>query len=252
MFAENINDKQRLAGGQVLDIINESHCPLCLKDFKTPRILPCLDTFCEECLSTYISSRRTQNSFACPTCKRFTESQRKEETYKNTAAIFPLNAIAESLVSTDEAKPEQYCDRCKTQNDNSSLATSFCVACKEYFCDGCVKSHTSFKALADHMIIQKNDPSIKLASSFKHVLNCTNHPDKVLDQFCRDHNCTCCSICFEKVHQHCQNVLKLSSYAQAKLKITSSREILIDLREVERQLQSFIDINEKQIYFRKE
>ncbi|KAL3836118.1 hypothetical protein ACJMK2_021569 [Sinanodonta woodiana] len=244
----NPKSKSNQKGGQDLEDLKECNCPLCLKDFKTPRILPCLDTFCEECLLTYITGRRIQNSFACPICKILTESHSKEDISKNFAAIFPLNAIAESLVSTEgKTKPEQYCDRCKVGNDHSSPATSFCIACSEYFCDGCVQSHTSFKALADHKIIQKNDPSIKLASSLKHVLNCTNHPDRVLEQFCRDHNCTCCSICFEKTHKRCLNALTLSSYAQEKLKNSSSHEIPIYLQEVSRQLQSCVDINEKQI-----
>ncbi|KAL3836120.1 hypothetical protein ACJMK2_021571 [Sinanodonta woodiana] len=227
-------------------------CPLCLKNFKTPRILPCVDTFCEECLSAYISSARIHNCFACPTCKTSITPPNKGDSYKSWAAIFPLNAIAMPLSCADEAKSEEYCERCKAENDKSILATSFCVVCKEYFCDGCVKSHKSFKALKRHMIIQKNGPSIKLMSSLRHVLNCTKHPEKDLDQFCKDHSCACCAICVEKLHKGCANALKLSSYAQEKLKITSSPEILSSLHEVETQLERFIDINEKQIYLLQE
>ncbi|KAL3836121.1 hypothetical protein ACJMK2_021572 [Sinanodonta woodiana] len=231
----------------VVDKSKEYYCPLCLKDFKMPRILPCLDTFCEECLSACIPNSRIHYGFGCPICKTSTALPSKGEANKNWPAIFPLNTITELMASNDQAKEEEYCNRCKMENGSSTLATSFCVVCKEYFCDGCVKFHMSFKALADHKIILKNDPYIKLASSLKHVLNCKHHSEKNLDMFCKDHNCECCSTCFEQIHHQCSNCLKLSSYAHKKLQQKPTREILLHLREMESQLERFIGIKEKQL-----
>ncbi|KAK3579746.1 hypothetical protein CHS0354_002397 [Potamilus streckersoni] len=226
-----------------VDKSKEWYCPLCLKDFKMPRILPCLDTFCEECLSADIPNSRIHSGFACPTCRKSTVPPSQGELNKSWPVIFPLNAIIEALGSRDEAKGGEYCNRCNMENGSSTLATSFCVMCKEYSCDGCVKFHMSLKALADDRIIQKNDPYIKLASSLKQVLNCANHPEKHLDQFCKDRNCSRCSICFEKMHQHCSDCLQLSSYAQEKLKHAPPREILLNLRELEK--QKIVDESEK-------
>ncbi|KAJ8312779.1 hypothetical protein KUTeg_010152 [Tegillarca granosa] len=51
-------------------------CPICLETFKTPRTLPCLHTFCQTCLSSFITSCFKQNKrafgFECPVCRAAT------------------------------------------------------------------------------------------------------------------------------------------------------------------------------------
>jgi hypothetical protein len=46
--------------------------PICLEILKTPKNLPCLHTFCEKCIGTYITSlldRDKNQSTECPVCK---------------------------------------------------------------------------------------------------------------------------------------------------------------------------------------
>jgi hypothetical protein len=43
-------------------------CGLCLKKFREPRLLPCFDSFCKECLSVYIDAKGNGKTFSCPLC----------------------------------------------------------------------------------------------------------------------------------------------------------------------------------------
>ncbi|XP_061189387.1 tripartite motif-containing protein 2-like [Saccostrea echinata] len=46
-------------------------CSICMEHFKKPKALPCLHTFCEDCLRDYIVSRfESVGSFPCPICRQ--------------------------------------------------------------------------------------------------------------------------------------------------------------------------------------
>ena len=41
-------------------------CAICLEQFKDPKVLPCLHSFCHECI---IKLEHTENSITCPECR---------------------------------------------------------------------------------------------------------------------------------------------------------------------------------------
>lgn len=46
-------------------------CSICMEHFKKPKALPCLHTFCEDCLRDYIVSRfESAGQFPCPICRQ--------------------------------------------------------------------------------------------------------------------------------------------------------------------------------------
>ena len=44
-------------------------CSLCLDEFKDPRALPCLHTFCLECLVQLCATSQRNGKFKCPMCQ---------------------------------------------------------------------------------------------------------------------------------------------------------------------------------------
>ena len=45
-------------------------CQLCSKPYRDPRILPCLHSFCTQCLYKEIERSGTKQNMECPTCQR--------------------------------------------------------------------------------------------------------------------------------------------------------------------------------------
>ncbi|KAK6167916.1 hypothetical protein SNE40_021840 [Patella caerulea] len=78
--------------------IQDDHltCTVCMEYFTRPKALPCLHTFCEDCLRDFIYGRgwERQGKFPCPICR--TEAEIPEGGVKN----FPDNHLVTSLSDT--------------------------------------------------------------------------------------------------------------------------------------------------------
>ena len=69
-------------------------CPVCLDTFKRPRSLPCLHTFCTECLQGHIvntSQASLLSAFYCPVCRAQTKPPRAYTQRDTWAEQFPVN-----------------------------------------------------------------------------------------------------------------------------------------------------------------
>ena len=115
-------------------------CSLCHGKLVHPKLLPCIHTFCQACLSRYNSTKNKAEdssiSFRCPECGQPVE---KEE-----SKFLPDNILARRLsfplTSTDHQ--EMQCNKC--QKNELMLEAKFrCVNCCENMCDVCASEHTS-------------------------------------------------------------------------------------------------------------
>jgi len=89
------------------------NCPTCFKKFNTPRILPCLYTFCEECLSIHVKSEIQGGShFVCPICKTPTVPPNTELTAHKWGSAFRLVKVYYSLSELSD-QSDDFCDICE-------------------------------------------------------------------------------------------------------------------------------------------
>ncbi|PIK51934.1 hypothetical protein BSL78_11189 [Apostichopus japonicus] len=59
-----------MAGKVVKDLSEDFlSCCICMNQFKTPKMLPCIHSFCEECIEKY-AAEKDGNKVPCPTCRK--------------------------------------------------------------------------------------------------------------------------------------------------------------------------------------
>ena len=114
----------------LLKLEEQLTCPVCLDHYTNPKTLPCLHSFCQDCLEGLPLDKKNETYYLfCPTCRHCTELP--EEGVGAFPVAFHLNNLKEmqSLlkkidpICSDHGKPlELFCETCDT------VICSYCVA----------------------------------------------------------------------------------------------------------------------------
>lgn len=104
-------------------------CPVCMDLLSNPRALPCMHTFCSDCLTSYITSvckSGGEKGFKCPVCKSFTKPPFKGMNPHSWADNFPLNFALKGLA--DEMKSKKRRDKDVKNQAASDKKTERCTS----------------------------------------------------------------------------------------------------------------------------
>ncbi|WAR01467.1 TRI13-like protein [Mya arenaria] len=140
---------------------NEGHvseeflcCPICTEEYDDPRSLPCLHTFCQNCLADHIEANtrgiQVPKGFDCPKCHQFVDtpnvlqgpsswadttltnqSAQGDELTSITTDCSNIGLIEAVRLRTDGRK----CDPCDRRGEKT-LATTWCENCGEAIKNG--------------------------------------------------------------------------------------------------------------------
>ena len=119
-------------------------CPVCLDLFTNPKTLPCLHSFCQECLEGLPQEREASGDtyyLSCPTCHQRTEVPR--EGVGAFPVAFTLNNLKEitQSIKNKVSDPQQV-----TCNDHDKPLDMFCVTCETVICHYCaIRTHQGHK-----------------------------------------------------------------------------------------------------------
>ena len=125
----------------------EAECPLCLETVNNPKTLPCLHSFCLECLDKHagFARRQLQATIKCPVCQ--TSFQIPEgDSFKNLPTSYHLNQLVDVLALKDSGAQAQKCGSC----DENNTASSYCFVCQNFLCTPCFEAHQRLKATRGH------------------------------------------------------------------------------------------------------
>ena len=125
----------------------EVECGICLERLKSPRVLGCLHSFCEECLHGYVNDR-SDKSLVCPACRDVTAIP--SSGISGLRPDFRANKLLKAL-----EEEEQRQSMCTSTEHNCSLCGSpralvFCTECDMIMCKICSDFHMKIPPCRNH------------------------------------------------------------------------------------------------------
>ncbi|KAL4216600.1 Tripartite motif containing 42 [Mactra antiquata] len=113
---------------------------------------------------------------------------------------------------------ELCCTRCTKEKKNQQ-SVKYCTVCNEYFCGRCLKTHNSFSAMRDHVMVDTYIDAQSSKTAVDKLLAvptelCPHHPMKVIDMYCRSENVVGCNVCFNLNHKNCVDIHYIPKYVK--------------------------------------
>ena len=185
---------------------NITECPICFEPFKKPKALPCLHTFCLECLEKYGEDEVPEAKLPCPFCRQ--EFIIPKDGFKNLPGNFFIEQLSEERKSIRGTLGHGDHDACEICENKDKPVTKHCVDCGQNACDDCVKVHNGIRATRNHKVvliaeIAKHQTLMKSRPTY-----CEEHPDKPLELYCYDCKTPICLMCSAVKHKthHCEEI----------------------------------------------
>jgi len=220
----------------------EAECPLCLDTVKNPKTLPCLHSFCLECLDKLANFARTQlqTTIKCPICQTSFPIP-DTDTFANLPSSFHLNRLVDVLALEDSSVQAQKCNSC----DENNPATSYCFVCQTFMCAPCFQSHQRFKATRGHrnvLIDKLQAQDVQELIGRPEMCSQQFHEDHPLEFYCEDCKVLICLKC--SIVSHNQHLVTDTHKAaqEQKMQMTESlaklkAEILLYENEIKKQTE---------------
>ena len=136
----------------IFRIMDLFECSVCLNDMleRAPRILPCLHSFCTECLQQLINN----NKINCPTCREITEL--KSNDVNELKVNFNLRQMKEQMEGQKEKEQEKPPPGTKTKSlcqiCHQTEALFKCKDCPDLLCEPCKKKHGDVEDFKSHAV----------------------------------------------------------------------------------------------------
>ena len=183
-------------------------CAVCLDIYTEPKTLPCLHSFCQQCLERLpVNPQGNKRFIACPTCR--TSVQLHEPDEESTAAEFPvafqLNNLKEvySLMKKATEPQQVKCDACTVANANG-----YCKDCCKFLCMSCFDVHKAFDVMSNHklsnLVEVATSASQLIPAKQEKAMNCPKHDDplRIFCETCQELICRDCTVRIHRDHEY--------------------------------------------------
>ena len=192
---------------------------------REPRTLPCLHTFCTECIygddqlkrePDRIPNQEPEKSFSCFVCDSKFSGKELNGIPKNFSMERLVSIVKKRrtyLKGTNEKELEKDEDASDftvtcSQCEEGTPATKWCLMCEDAeICDECYKSHCRLKLYKLHKVIKLEE----FIESPGHILNyrplCKIHNTQPLELHCKECHSFSCLYCRDKTLDLCMNQL---------------------------------------------
>ena len=179
-------------------IQEEITCSICGDLFTDPKTIPCLHTFCKQCIEKSIESNKKMASVVCcPLCR----APLPRDDMSSVPTNFTINRLVEIFGKRKDVgrSLQMKCDNC----ENESPAITWCVECETSLCQQCNNTHKTWKAFKFHNTVRVEEfaknPKLVLSTPEKPEA-CKSHSKQALDLYCKTCSSLICRDCTLKDH----------------------------------------------------
>ena len=221
-------------------------CAICLGLYTNPKTLPCLHSFCQQCMEGLPLDRQGDNYFiTCPTCRHRTQLPQSTGAGDFPTA-FQINNLKEvyNLMTKVSGHQQVTCDNCTTTN-----ATGYCKECAKFLCQKCIDVHKNWAPFGDHKITSLDEVAISASQLLpeKQEIKCSAHnePLKIFCGTCEELICHDCTVRIHRDHDydlisdcyliHCQKLE--ASVKSVSDKVTAVTDVLTALIDRENEIR---------------
>ena len=190
-------------------LIEYLQCTLCMEDMQRSCILQCHHSFCVDCLQKYMAQATDPQKMTCPICRKVTNLPDGDLT------TLPPNFFMDNLKDlitkeTDDDIGMIEKDKVSVSADREALVCSledcqgeavmYCTVDQEYLCQLCVDQHASHRFTKKHQTITIEEAIKAKTSSTNSQHPCGQHPNQLLDFYCKTCDTIVCHACINLAH----------------------------------------------------
>ncbi|CAH3026377.1 unnamed protein product [Porites evermanni] len=173
----------------------EAECPLCLDTVNDPKTLPCIHSFCLECLDKHanFARRQLQATIKCPVCQTSFQIP-KGDSFKNLPTSYHLNRLVDVLALKDGGAQAQKCGSC----DENNTASSYCFVCQIFLCTVCFEAHQRLKTTRGHRNVVMEKLKVQDVQELIHrpvICSQQYHENQPLEFYCEECKVLICQKC---------------------------------------------------------
>ncbi|KAI8496458.1 hypothetical protein Bbelb_257570 [Branchiostoma belcheri] len=235
-------------------------CAVCMLHYRDARILPCLHTFCKQCLQEWAAK---QQPLECPTCRK--PVSLPDQGVDGLKINFYVNNLLDFAAVKKGAEPGVPCQVCEGNVEGSK---SWCADCATLMCESCTVVHRKLPSTKDHEVTTEETLRAQGGvSKFQRKRYCNKHKNHELVFYCESCNALVCTACTVVDHRPGKdhNPVEITSVAQTKKETLQGllqdidprlRKIGASIEEVDKKMSKVIhskDAATKQakVYFRR-
>ncbi|XP_070810762.1 E3 ubiquitin-protein ligase TRIM56 [Pituophis catenifer annectens] len=156
-------------------------CTICLGHYCQPKILPCLHSYCQDCLKKLLGGSKRE--LRCPECREPVPLPAGIEGLKTN---FFINGFLDLVPPVEKARAT--CSLCPLiGQDASSVAVSHCIDCADHLCQACALGHRCSRLTHSHLVVDmeayrsgKYNEEVRKRQASR----CKEHKDEDLQYFC--------------------------------------------------------------------
>ena len=210
----------------------EVSCSVCMCTFTDPKQLPCLHSFCLNCLNGIQRTSGVHGKITCPECRKQFDIPRSGNP-SEFPTNFRINRLLDVLAIKECDTAGVKCGNC----DKRSAETLYCFQCCSFWCQECISAHNIIRANKQHKTLALKDfQDQDIEAVLKRPAFCQtkNHENKELEFFCKVCQLAICNACAVTEHEGHKKVILETAANEKKLQIASRIKSLKDIEQEKR------------------